>query len=239
MRRVLLILFCLFLGLAAHSQNLYLLSVGVSDYPGVQNDLKLPVNDARAIVELYKSNRAATTRILLDQAANRQAILDAARELYSKAKADDIVVFYFSGHGCPSGFVAQDEKILQYSDLKAVFSRCSSKHKMIFADSCFSGKLRDAGPSSSSSSKTDMDLMLFLSSRHNEVSLEVPGMKNGFFTACLLKCLKGAADENRDRRVTAKELFKGVSMGVRTLSQDTQHPVMWGNFADDMTVMKW
>ena len=84
-----------------------------------------------------------------------------------------------------------------------------------------------------------MDLMLFLSSRHNEVSLEVPGMKNGFFTACLLKCLKGAADENRDRRVTAKELFKGVSMGVRTLSQDTQHPVMWGNFADDMTVMKW
>ena len=81
--------------------------------------------------------------------------------------------------------------------------------------------------------------MLFLSSRGNETSIERRDMKNGFFTSCLQKGLRGGADTNKDRTITTKELFNYVSNGVRRLSDDKQHPVMWGKFSDNMAVLKW
>ena len=50
---------------------------------------------------------------------------------------------------------------------------------------------------------------------------------------------QGNADTDRDRVITAKELFDFVSGGVVKISDGKQHPVMWGNFSDDMVVMKW
>lgn len=84
-----------------------------------------------------------------------------------------------------------------------------------------------------------MSLMLFLSSRDDEVSYENPLYKNGFFTICLERCLRGGADADRNRVITAKELYQGVRRGVVELSEDRQHPVMWGNFDDNMPVMVW
>lgn len=51
--------------------------------------------------------------------------------------------------------------------------------------------------------------------------------------------MRGAADANKDKVVTAKELFTYVSKGVKQLSGNRQHPVMWGNFSDDFVVMDW
>lgn len=230
------LLFTLF-GWNLYSQQVFVLAVGVSDYPGTRNDLRLPTNDATAIIDLYKNNSAATSKLLLNEDATYIAIKNAAMSLYKSAGSEDIVVFYFSGHGQPSGFNAYD-KLLDYGTLREIFSNCKSTHKMIFADACFSGKLRETKDKSTSSTQ-DIDVMLFLSSRHNETSIERPKMENGFFTACLLKCLKGGADIDRNRIITAKELFQEVSRGVKTLSNNQQHPVMWGNFDHDMTIMKW
>lgn len=63
------------------------------------------------------------------------------------------------------------------------------------------------------------NVMLFLSSRDNETSIERKDMKNGFFTTCLVSALRGKADSNRDRTISAKELFKFVSDNVRALSK--------------------
>ena len=230
------LLFTLF-GCKSHSQQIYVLAVGVSDYPGTRNDLRLPTNDATAIIDLYKNNCDAKTKLLLNEDATNIAITNAAKSLYKNAGPEDIVVFYFSGHGQPSGFNAYD-KPLDYATIKEIFAHCQSKHKMIFADACFSGKLRET-KGKSASTPHDIDIMLFLSSRHNESSIERPQMENGFFTACLLKCLKGGADLDRNRIITARELYQEVSRGVKTLSNDQQHPVMWGNFDHDMTIMKW
>ena len=81
--------------------------------------------------------------------------------------------------------------------------------------------------------------MLFLSSRSNETSIERRDMKNGFFTTYLQKGLRGGADANRDRTITAKELFDYVHKGVTKLSLNKQHPVMWGKFNNNMPVMTW
>lgn len=238
MRRFLLTSLFVFWALCASvgAQNLYIICSGVSDYPGERNDLTLPARDAKAIFRLYCKNADADAVLLTNSNATKSHIISETRKLFAKAGKDDIVVFYFSGHGYPGGFHAYDEK-LPYSDVRKLFAKCKAKNKMIFADACFSGDIREGD--STGHNDPDNNIMLFLSSRSNETSIESPKMKNGFFTACLLRSLKGGADINKDRIITAKELYSAVNKGVRGLSNERQHPVMWGNFEDTMPVMVW
>lgn len=221
------------------AQKIYLVSVGIADYPGTQNDLTLPAKDAETIEWIYKRNKKAETILLTNTQATRNNVLSSMNQFFNKATANDIVVLFFSGHGYKGGFVGYDAMIT-YQDVKKAMAKSSSKNKMIFADACFSGKMREPGQNSSaSSSPSSLKVMLFLSSRDTEVSIESRVMKNGVFTTCLERGLRGGADANRDRIITAKELFQFVSEGVKKLSKDKQHPVMWGKFNDSMPVMMW
>ena len=81
------------------------------------------------------------------------------------------------------------------------------------------------------------NVMIFLSSRTDEYSLESPSMQCGFFTTYLTRALRGSADTNSDNIVTARELFLYVNGGVADYSGGRQHPVMWGRFSNDMPVI--
>lgn len=221
-----------------HARKIYLVAVGVSDYPGMINDLNLPADDARSICRLYKTNSRAEVVLLTDRRATHTEVLAKSRNLFGKAKQEDIVVFFFSGHGMPGGFCAYDGT-LTYQEIRRLFSSCKANSKMIFADACFAGGLRDNNKSADTNPDPGSNVMLFLSSRGNETSIESPSMRNGFFTAALVGGLKGGADTNRDRIITARELFVAASQKVKDLSKDRQHPVMWGSFDDNMPVMVW
>lgn len=222
------------------SATVYLVSVGIADYPGTSNDLVLPAKDAKTITRLYSKNSGITYCQLLDDQATIANIISAIEQTFSSASANDIVVLFYSGHGYPGGFCAYDGNI-SYTKIKTAMAKNSSRNKMIFADACFSGKMRQTSRTSAttSSATKDFNVMLFLSSRDNETSIERPSMKNGFFTTYLINALRGHADTNRDRTITAKELFDHVHDGVIHLSNDKQHPVMYGKFSDNMPVMKW
>lgn len=236
-RFLFLFIFICLLGCGLSAQKIYLVSVGIADYPGTQNDLTLPAKDATTIQWLYQKNKKAETVLLTNTQATRSNVLNSMERLFAKASTDDIVILFFSGHGYKGGFVGYDDR-LSYQDVKQAMAKSTSKNKMIFADACFSGKMREPGRSSSSS-PTSLKVMLFLSSRDTEVSIERPSMQNGFFTTCLQRGLRGGADSNRDRIITAQELFRFVSQGVKKLSNDKQHPVMWGKFDNSMPVMIW
>ena len=220
--------------------KVYLVSVGIADYPGSVNDLTLPAKDAQTVTWLYSKNTNVEYSQLLNGQATVQSITSAMRQTFAKASADDIVVLFFSGHGYPGGFVAYDGN-LSYAQVRKAMATSKCKNKMIFADACFSGKIRTNGNSSQSSVQAakNANVMLFLSSRSNEKSLESPKMQNGFFTTYLQKGLRGGADKNKDRIITAKELYEYVHNGVIEISHDKQHPVMWGKFDDNMPVMEW
>lgn len=241
LKAILLILAALLLLPAAKAEaKIYLVAVGVSDYPGTKMDLALPAKDAQTIAWLYSKNTRVKYALLLNSDATVKKIKAAMKKVYKEATPGDMVVFFFSGHGYPGGFCAYDGNF-DYSVVRSGMAACKSKSKMIFADACFSGKIRndDHASQSSVSSAKKANVMLFLSSRSGETSLEKPGMANGFFTTYLQKGLRGGADANRDRTITAKELFNYVHTGVTRMSGNRQHPVMWGNFADTMPVMKW
>lgn len=232
--------FMLFLAASVAEAKVYLVAVGISDYPGTRNDLRLPANDAKTIAWLYSKNTAVEYSLLVNEQATLSAITSAMDRQFAKAGANDIVVLFFSGHGYPGGFVAYDGQ-MGYATIRRAMAKSQCKHKMIFADACFSGKMSGSGHNSGNSlaNAKNADVMLFLSSRSNETSIERRNMKNGFFTAALQRGLRGGADANRDRKITAKELFTYVHDKVVKLSNNRQHPVMWGKFPDDMTVMQW
>ena len=236
--KVIICTFILFnLAVTANAKT-YLVAVGVSDYPGTDKDLRLPANDAATVQYIYSKNSNAESVLLTNSNATKSAVLSKLRSTFAKASENDIIVFFFSGHGSKGAFCAYDAQI-PYSEIRQAMASSKAKNKMIFADACFSGKMRQGRKNTAEQSFNNYNIMLFLSSRGNETSIERRDMKNGFFTSCLQKGLRGGADANKDRTITARELFNYVSTNVKTLSSDKQHPVMWGKFSDNMTVMKW
>lgn len=218
--------------------TIYLLSVGISDYPGTRYDLRLPHNDAATMQWLYKENKQAKVCLLINDKAKVKTVKKALQKMANLATADDIVVMFFSGHGVKGGFICYDG-FLSYNDIYAAMRTCKSKNKMVFADACFSGAMRQRYNKAHTGKSRTGNVMLFLSCSSNEISIEKPTMTNGLFTYALQHGLRGGADTNKNRIITAKELFDYVSVKVKKESYNRQHPVMWGKFSDNMPVMKW
>ena len=239
MKNLILTLLFLVLTTTSIEARVYLVSVGIADYPRTANDLNLCARDAMTIKNLYDKNSANSSILLTNEQATLQNVTVAMNKVYSLAGKNDIVVFFFSGHGTPGNFVCYDG-MLKYETIRTAMARSMSKHRMIFADACFSGKMRNTKKRTHSASiYSNLELMLFLSSRSGEKSIEKGNMSNGIFTAYLERGLRGGADSNHDRIITAKELFYFVSKRVQSESSGRQHPVMWGKFSDNMPVMSW
>lgn len=217
--------------------KVYLVSAGINNYPDPRNYLSLPVNDARGIQEVFDTNGDSETVLLTDAEATVDNITATLTSTFAKAQPDDIVIFFFSGHGYPGGFLAYDGR-LDYQKVRKAMASSPSKNKMIFTDACFAGKMRQ-GKTKVTRQHKSSNVMLFLSSRDDETSLLNNSMEYSYFTTCLRDALAGKADANHDRTVTAQELFKYVSKYVKRLTNNRQHPVMWGNFPNEMPVIQW
>ena len=212
--KIVICAFILFSLTVSADAKTYLVAVGVSDYPGNNNDLRLPANDAATVRYVYSKNSNAESVLLTNNNATKSALLSKLRSTFAKATENDIIVFFFSGHGTKGAFCAYDAQI-PYSEIRKAMASSKAKNKMIFADACFSGKMRQGRKNTAEQSFNNYNIMLFLSSRGNETSIERRDMKNGFFTSCLQKGLRGGADVNKDRAITAKELFNYVSRHVK------------------------
>lgn len=233
---------CLLLIASTLSAKVYVVSVGISNYKEIPS-LVLPEKDAKAVHELYKK-QTKDVILLTGKYATKARIKKSLSDQFSRATENDVIVFFFSGHGYQGGICPYDisEKDLNsglsYKEIKAILKLSKAKNKIIIADACFSGGLR-GGAASDSGNDNDNSVILFLSSRSGETSGENPIMTNGFFTQALVRGLKGGADTNRDKRISAKEIFTFVSQKVKEQSKDKQHPVMWGNFDDGFVLMDW
>ena len=213
----------------------YMVCVGIADYPGTENDLRISDNDAQTIAKLFAMTKDASVDILTNQEATQSALLSTMHTAFANAQSDDAVILYFSGHGTPGALVCYDG-LLTYQHILRMLKGCKANRKMIIADACYAGKMRTGKQQSSVYSS--QNVMLFLSSRTKEASLETP-YKNSLFTIFLERGLRGGADKNKDRQITAREIYDFVHQGVIDASGGKQHPVMWGKFDDNMTIIKW
>lgn len=80
------------------------LLVGIDPYPYFppSNQLSSCAADARLMAEVLQDGfgfRARRLALLCNEKATRQGILDALEDLASRVKGEDVVVFFYSGHG--------------------------------------------------------------------------------------------------------------------------------------------
>jgi len=215
--------------------KVYLLSVGIADYPGKENDLRISDNDAKTIAKVFQATKDASVNILVNEAATQSALLSTMHTTFEDADYNDAVILYFSGHGTPGALVCHDG-LLTYQHIFKMLKGCKATSKIIIADACYAGKMRTTRQQTDS--YNNQNVMLFLSSRTNETSQETQ-YKNSLFTIFLERGLRGGADKDKNRQITARELFDFVHKGVIDASGNKQHPVMWGKFENDMIVIKW
>jgi len=243
MKKALLILL-LVLPLSVQGK-IYAVFVGVSEYEQPYSNLTYCDSDAIEMYEMFKEyTPPERMKLLTDKQATHDSIVYYAKQLFLQAQPEDIVIFHFSGHGNKDVFFAHD-KVLYFRDLEEIFKECKADRKLIFADACFSGTLRQPGNKADSGNKTnsgnqntEKGVLLFLSSRSDQSSSESSDIKEGVFTYFLLAGLRGDADANKDRYITARELFDFVNPKVKERSNGQQVPVMWGKFDENMIILK-
>ncbi|HYG62450.1 MAG TPA: caspase family protein [Thermoanaerobaculia bacterium] len=96
-------------------RNRRALLIGIDRYPLLSEAEHLDgaVNDAKAMAQLLTERFGfpeKAVRLLLDQAATRDAILGAMDRLVEETAKDDVVVFHFSGHGSQVKDLEGDEE---------------------------------------------------------------------------------------------------------------------------------
>lgn len=239
MNRLCILLSFLISLLFVHAET-YVVCVGIGNYadPKVQNLTKTEA-DAKAIAEFYKKG-TKNVIVITGKYATKSQIVKSLKSQFARAKTNDKIVFFYSGHGYPGGFCPYEmtkfEDGLKYSEVLAIMRNSKARSKFFFADACHSGSIRQRD---SCTIPEAGNVLLFLSSRGNEYSAENPFLSNGYFTKYLLRGLGGGADVNRDKRITARELFNYVSDAVKSQTNNRQHPVMWGKFDDNLVIAEY
>jgi Caspase domain len=86
------------------TRNLYALLVGIDEYPNPRDCLAGCVNDIKAVGEyleqwLKSDSYQIHTRTLFNKDATRDGIINGFRQHFKDANSNDVVLFYYSGHG--------------------------------------------------------------------------------------------------------------------------------------------
>ena len=137
---------------------------------------------------------------------------------------------------------------MTYPELFEELKKCKAKDITCFVDACFAGSASNAAKNEEvydkdylkALVKADNRLILFLSSRDNEYSMENMAVGAGFFTRAFLKGIRGKSDANGDKKITVLELFKYIYKDVKLHSQDMQHPQLVAAASQQQNVlMTW
>lgn len=195
-------------------------------------------------------------QVLIDEDATRDNILRTMRTTLHKADENDVVMFYFSGHGLEGSFIPSDydgwNNRLYHEEIKKIMEDSRAKHKLVIGDACHSGSLTDISDSDFLAAKTPVHATLkkyyqafenteggmafMMSSKSEEVSLEDGGLRSGIFSHFMIQGLNGKADLNDDKIISVKELYNYVYRKVRSYTATAQTPTLTGEFDASMPI---
>ncbi len=227
--------------------------VGVADYDHMPV-LRYTDDDAYRMYAFFKSPEGGAlddehVKILVDEAATKENVLGTMRNVFARAKENDLVILYFSGHGLKGSFLPIDfdgyNQKLYHEEINDIFAQSEAKYKLCIADACHSGSLLamrgDKIPDAlrtyyTTLAQAESGSALLMSSKSDETSLESSGLRQGVFSHFLIRGLKGEADGNNDKVVTIEELYDFVYFNVRAYTGKRQSPIMMGKYDHNMTI---
>jgi len=188
--------------------------VGISHYPGGQNDLQFTADDARNMERALRQEGVLTGEsvVLTDAQATVANVRAAFQRVAAAAGPDDTFLFFYSGHGdqgaegtAPNEADRRMEYIVLYDNevssatMSQWFKSVHARLGLIALDSCFSGGFRSV--------ITRPGLMGLFSSEEDLTSgVAAKFQAGGYLSHFLITGLSGEADDDGDHRITAGEL---------------------------------
>lgn len=240
--------FLIFNQLFAQDFEKYAVVVGCADYQNMDMDLRYSDDDAYRFYAYLKSCEGGGLpdehiAVLVDEAATKSNIINTMDKVFSQAGPEDMLIFFYTGHGAPGAFCPADmtddyNSLLYHDEVKSIFKKYPAKYKICLADACFSGSIYQGAPSpaQSSAENSETSVIIMMSSAPDETSQENPKMRQGAFAYYLIKGLKGSADRNDDNIITLEELFPYVKANVLNFTGNRQTPFIEGNASRYMPI---
>ncbi len=251
-----------YIGEVIATSSLYVFAVGINKYQNSSYELNYAQPDAKAFLDkVVETNKTIYKSIhpigLYDAQATRSNIMKEFKTVINKAKAEDVFVFFYAGHGTidqekddafylvPTdvtklyGDAAQlESKAISYEELKNTLTKVKAQKQIVLMDACHSGaavggmKTRAAGEDEKAiiTLARSSGTVLLASSGSQQFATEFEVLKHGTFTYALLEALDGKADRG-DGQVTVNEIKLYLDDRVPELTQQyggkAQYPTGW------------
>ena len=234
--------------------NSYALIIGIDKYQNVQ-PLNYAVKDAESIQDILVNTfdfPEDNVKILINEDATKQSILQAFSDITTKAEDKDRVLIYFAGHGdtydLPDGGEMgyllpvdgnNDDLFLSsiaMDDLKRISLMSKAKHLLYLVDACYGGLLTIGArgldskttPNYIEKITKNKSRQIITAGGRGEQVIEKSEWGHSAFTLHLNRGLKdGNADMNADGYITAAELGIYLSEKV-TIDSDNQQTPQYG-----------
>lgn len=246
------------------SATLHLIVVGINTYQNPKLSLNYALADATAFkTELEKDSKTIIanlqTYFITDTQANKKGIIDAFAEVQKNAKAQDVFVFYYAGHGV----IAEQNKEFylvptDVSDLKNVDQVLKEKgvpaqliqdyaigiqaQKQLFIlDACQSAGAFQQLLTADANQQKSIAMVARSTGTHwmaasgaQQFANEFAQLGHGAFTYVLLQALRGEAANNKMITVNGLKQFLQVKVPelMKKYNGTAQYPVSYGLGSD-------
>ncbi len=233
--------------------KLYILAIGVGRFADANiSPLELTGKDVRDFVAEMKKQqgklyRGVETRVLIDQQATRDAIMDGLEWLQRQVTQHDVGMLFLSGHGDNNAelgyvYIAHNYSIdsprkaaVSFKEFNNTLNNLAGK-AVFFIDTCHSGnvlgekkrsiaKNADATGAINDLLSAESGVVVFSASTGRQVALEQASWGNGAFTKAVVEGLSGKADFAKKGFVSHKMLDFYISDRVKELTKGKQTPV--------------
>ncbi|MDP2371474.1 caspase family protein [Rhodoferax sp.] len=230
--------------------TLYVLAVGVSKYRDPALQLDYAAKDADDFVKAFKAQegqlyRKVSVRLLRDDKAKRDDILDGLEWIRREMTARDVGVVFFGGHGVNDSdgvyyFLPQDVDVNKLKRSGVIFTEIRNTlaalpgKALFFIDTCHSGNVLGTGRRGVAKditavvnelSSAENGVIVFAASTGRQASQESAKWGNGAFTRAVIEGMGGKADTTGSGRITHKMLDLYISERVKAMTRGTQSPV--------------
>lgn len=211
--------------------NLYVLAVGVNKYRDKSLWLNYAVPDATSIADSFRSVKgnlyqSVNVTTVFDGDVTADGISSAFNSLAGKVGADDVFIFYLSGHGTthtdgdyyfiPVDFRFRNAQSVPETAVSKHFiteqlSKIKAQKTLVMLDTCNSGAFISTG-ARGMAEKTAIDRLSRATGQatiaaSSDTQSAMEGYEgHGIFTFVILEGLSGKADTNKDGYVSLSEL---------------------------------
>ena len=130
-------------------------------YPNTGRPLVGPANDAQAVAACLQQMETRPYSVTTETNLTVSGILGAIASAFGGASANDISLFYYSGHGDEGGcLVGQDMALLRPDALRSALDQIPGR-KIVIVDACFSGGLLSDAKGGGDSGRKQADPVSF------------------------------------------------------------------------------